>query len=329
MFHSLFFGELLPLYCKMEIKMDGKVVRAHVALIAAAAMWGLMSPIGKAAMDAGITGLLLANMRMIGGAACFWIASLFAPKEKVNPHDLFLLFFASMLGIVCNQGCFTFGLSLTSPVDASIVTTTMPIVTMVLAALFLKEPVTPMKVSGIFLGSIGALMLILSNRGPVSQGGGSMLGDALCITAQVSFACYLTIFKKLIARYNVFTLMKWMFTYAAICFIPFSYHDFAVTDFSDCTVTVWLQVGYVVFFGTFVAYICMLVGQKTLRPTVVSMYNYVQPVVGASASILLGMGHFGWIKALAAILIFTGVYVVTQSKSRAQMLAERNQKEQE
>ena len=204
----------------------------------------------------------------------------------------------------------------------------MPIVTMILAALFLKEPVTPMKVSGIFLGSIGALMLILSNHGPVSQGGGSMLGDALCITAQVSFACYLTIFKKLIARYNVFTLMKWMFTYAAICFIPFSYHDFAVTDFSACTATVWLQVGYVVFFGTFVAYICMLVGQKTLRPTVVSMYNYVQPVVGASASILLGMGHFGWIKALAAILIFTGVYVVTKSKSRAQMLAERSQKGQ-
>ncbi len=308
--------------------MEGKNVRAHVALLGAAAMWGLMSPMGKAAMDAGITGLLLANMRMIGAAACFWVASLFAPKEKVSPHDLMMLFFASLLGIVCNQGCFTFGLSLTSPVDASIVTTTMPIVTMILAALFLKEPVTPMKVSGIFLGSIGALMLILSNHGSVSQGGGSILGDALCITAQISFACYLTIFKKLISRYNVFTLMKWMFTYAAICFIPFSYRDFSAMDFMSFLPVVWWQVGYVVFFGTFIAYILMLVGQKTLRPTVVSMYNYVQPVVGTSVSILWGMGTFGWIKSLAAILIFVGVYVVTQSKSRAQMLAEQNQKEE-
>lgn len=91
---------------------------------------------GKGSMEAGITGLSLATMRMIGGAVCFWIASLFAPKEKVSSHDLMLLFFAGLLGIVCNQGCFTFGLSLTSPIDASIVTTTMPIVTMILAALF-------------------------------------------------------------------------------------------------------------------------------------------------------------------------------------------------
>lgn len=329
MFRSLFFRRTLTFAPLNRNKMDGKVVKAHIALIASASMWGLMSPMGKAAMDAGITGLLLANMRMIGGAACFWIASLFAPKEKVSSHDLLLLFFASLLGIVCNQGCFTFGLSLTSPIDASIVTTTMPIVTMVLAALFLKEPVTPMKVSGIFLGSIGALMLILSNHGSVSQGGGSILGDALCIVAQISFACYLTIFKKLIARYNIFTLMKWMFTYAAICFIPFSYRDFAATDFAVYPVTVWAQVGYVVFFGTFLAYVCMLVGQKTLRPTVVSMYNYVQPVVGATVSIVLGMESFGWIKALAAVLIFTGVYVVTQSKSRAQMLAEQDRSGEE
>lgn len=119
--------------------MNVKVIRAHLALLGAASMWGLMSPMGKAAMEAGITGLSLATMRMIGGAVCFWIASLFAPKEKVSSHDLMLLFFAGLLGIVCNQGCFTFGLSLTSPIDASIVTTTMPIVTMILAALFFER----------------------------------------------------------------------------------------------------------------------------------------------------------------------------------------------
>ena len=144
----------------------------------------------------------------------------------------------------------------------------------------------------------------------------------MCITAQVSFACYLTIFKKLISRYNVFTLMKWMFTYAAICFIPFSYRDFSAMTTMSFSATVWMEVGYVVLFGTFFAYILMLVGQKTLRPTVVSMYNYIQPIVGTTVSVFLGMGVFGWTKALAAVLIFVGVYVVTQSKSRAQMLAE-------
>ena len=291
-------------------------VKAHISLLLAASMWGLMSPVGKAAMEAGITGLTLANMRMIGASVCFWTTSFFVKQEKVNPHDLLMLFFASLLGIVCNQGCFTFGLSLTS-----IMTTTMPIVTMILAALFLKEPVTPKKVIGIFLGSIGALTLILSNRGGDTEGG-SVWGDALCMAAQISFACYLTIFKKLIARYHVITLMKWMFTYAAICFIPFSYHDFSVMDWAAFPVEVWLEVGYVILFGTYVAYILMLVGQKSLRPTVVSMYNYMQPVVGSCVAVFAGMATFGWVKIVAALLIFTGVYVVTQSKSRAQMLAE-------
>ena len=301
-------------------------IKAHLSLLFAACMWGLMAPIGKAAMDAGITGLILANTRMIGGALCFWITSFFVKSEDVPPRDLLLMFFASMLGIVCNQGCYTFGLSLTSPVDASIITTTMPIFTLVLAAIFLKEPVTPLKVGGLFMGSIGALILILSN----SNGGGkegNIWGDLLCMTSQISFACYLTIFKKLISRYTVFTLMKWMFTYAAIAFIPFSYNDVVATDFSSFSIDVWLEVGFVVFFATYLAYIFILFGQKSLRPTEVSMYNYIQPVVGSTVAVAIGMSSFGWMKAIAALLIFAGVYAVTQSKSRAQMLAEKGMTE--
>lgn len=302
------------------------ILKSHLALVGAAAMWGLMAPLGKMAMDAGITGLAMANIRMMGGAVCFWLFSIFSKSEQVPPRDLLLLFYASLLGIVLNQGCFTFGLSLTSPIDASIVTTTMPIVTMILAAVFLKEPITPLKVGGIFLGSVGALILILSSGRSGGQQG-SMLGDALCVLAQTSFACYLTIFKKLISRYSVFTLMKWMFTYAAICFIPFSYHDFAVMDYAAFGTQIWLCVGYVVFFGTFLAYILMIIGQKTLRPTVVSMYNYVQPIVGTISTVYLGLATFGWLKGLAAVLIFVGVYVVTQSKSRDQMIASGEIKE--
>ena len=292
--------------------------RAHISLFLAACMWGLMAPIGKAAMDAGITGLMLANMRMLGAAVCFWLASLFAKKEQVGRKDLFLMFMASMLSIVLNQGCYTFGLSLTSPVDASIVTTMLPIITMILAALFLKEPVTPLKVGGILMGLVGAVILVMSNA---TSGGrdGNIWGDMLCLCSQFSFACYLTIFKGLIARYNIFTLMKWMFLFASVCFIPFSYTDFVSSDFSRFGLEVWLEVGFVVFFGTFLAYIFMLYGQKTVRPTIVSMYNYFQPIMGTSVAVLMGMSTFGWNKAMASLLIFAGVYVVTQSKSRVQV----------
>ena len=302
--------------------MNFKNVKAHVALLLAASMWGLMSPVGKAAMEGGVSGLILANMRMLGGAACFWLTALVVPQEKVPRKDLILMFFASMLGIVCNQGCFTFGLSLTSPVDASIITTTMPIFTLILAAVFLREPVTRMKVGGLVLGSVGALLLILGTQSP-SDKASNLWGDVLCMSSQLSFACYLTVFKGLISRYSVFTLMKWMFTYAAVVFIPFSYSDAMTTDFGALSFATWMQAAYVVLFGTYFAYIFVVYGQKNLRPTVVSMYNYMQPVVGSSVAVWMGLSSFGWDKALAAAMIFAGVYLVTQSKSRAQLLAEK------
>ena len=301
--------------------MNSKMVKAHLALFAAGCMWGLLAPVGKAAMDAGVTSLSLASMRMIGAATFFWIASLFATREKVSRRDLLLLFFAGMLCIVFNLGLFTVGLSLTSPVDATIITTSTPILTMLLAAVFLKEPITYVKVFGVVIGAIGALLLIFSNNGGPDFAG-NLWGNIICFIAQISFALYLTLFKGLISRYNVFTLMKWMFTYSAICITLYSYRDLSDMAVQAFPVVVWMEVGYVVFFGTFVAYLLVLVGQKALRPTVVSMYNYIQPIVATVVAVLIGMGTFGWIKALASALIFAGVYVVTQSKSREQMLKE-------
>ncbi len=221
-----------------------------------------------------------------------------------------------------NQGLFIFGLSLTSPVDASIITTSLPIITMVLAAFFLKEPVTSKKVIGVIMGTVGALILILSSHNG-TKGSGNIWGDVICFIAQCSFACYLTIFKGLIRRYHVFTLMKWMFTYASICFLPFAARDLSEMATRTFPVAVWLEVGYVVLFGTFFAYLLVLTGQKTLRPTVVSMYNYVQPIVGASVSVFIGIGTFGWMKGFASVLIFAGVYVVTRSKSYRQLQMEK------
>ena len=305
--------------------MKSKNYTGHICMLIASTAWGLMSPIGKDVMSTEITALSLATFRMVGAALCFWIASLFTKREEVKPHDLMLLFFAALFAIVFNQGMYIFGLSLTSPIDASIITTTAPIATLILAAIFLHEPITGKKLGGVFLGAIGALIMIIGSNSTDGTHNSNALGDFLCFIAQVSFAAYLTFFKGLASKYHPITCMKWMFTYAAICFIPFSYNDFSSTDWASFPMEVWLEVGYVVLFGTYVAYILMLVGQKTLRPTVVSMYNYMQPVVGSSVAVLAGMASFGWVKGIAAVLIFTGVYVVTQSKSRAQMLAERNE----
>jgi drug/metabolite transporter (DMT)-like permease len=117
--------------------------------------------------------------------------------------------------------------------------------------------------------------------------------------------------------------MKWMFTYAAVCFLPFALCDINAIPFAELEPKIWFSIAYVVFGGTFIAYILMMIGQKALRPTVVSMYNYMQPIAGTIVSIALGMGTFGMMKGIAVALVFIGVYIVTQSKSREQMLQEK------
>lgn len=308
---------------------SNKQLWAHGSLFLAAVIWGMMAPLGKDAMGAGVPALALASLRMIGGAACFWLASAFVPWERVPLPDLLQMLGAALFGIVLNQGAYTFGLSLTSPVDASIIITVMPVITLLLAALFLKEPITWKKGSGVLLGVAGALLLIFSNRPGGLTGvsavrpSGSVTGNLLCLTASLCFATYLTLFRNLIRRYRVITLMRWMFTFAALCFLPFAAGSLRQLAETPLSWTAWAETGYVVFCGTFLAYILMIYGQQHLRPTVVSMYNYVQPVISTLFSVAMGLALFGWVKAGAALLIFGGVWLVTRSKSREDLDRER------
>ena len=274
-----------------------------------------MAPIGKSALSE-FTPLSVTTFRMVGAAVCFWILSFCCKQEHVNHRDLLKLFFAALFALVFNQGVYIFGLSLTSPIDASIVTTTLPIVTMIIAAIYLKEPVTGKKVLGIFAGAMGALILIASSQNASGGANGSIWGDILCLMAQISFSIYLTVFKGLSQRYSPITLNKWMFVYASMCYIPFSYHDIAAIQWDNVPLEAILQVSYVVIGGTFLAYICLMGAQKQLRPTVVSMYNYMQPTVASIVAIALGMAAFNVQKGIAVVLVFLGVYFVTQSKSR-------------
>ena len=147
----------------------------------------------------------------------------------------------------------------------------------------------------------------------------------LCLLSGVMLSCYFVFFKGLISRYSPVTFMKWMYLFAVACSTPLCWNDVSEVDFAAIGVLDFVQIGYVVAFATFIAYILLPAGQKLLRPTIVSMYNYVQPLVAAIVVALLGMGAFSWRKVVAAVLVFTGVWLVTRSKSRAMAEAEKMQ----
>lgn len=293
----------------------------HSAIFGANFLWGVMSPITKMIFLGGIIApMVLVGLRMAGAAILFWLFALVTGVEKVAKRDIFLFFVAALLGVVFNQGVYTLGLSLTSPVDASVISSSTPIFTMVIAAFYLREPMTAKKVIGVLLGAAGAVTLILSGVQPGHTLGGNALGDALCIFAELCFASYLVFFKALISRYSPMTVMRWMFTWAAIVVLPFTAKDMMAVDYSSLD---WETIGglaYVVVVATFFCYFLSPIGQKHLRPTVVSMYFYVQPVVATILATIMGTaGTFGVVKVLSVIMIFVGVFLVMRSKSRADM----------
>ena len=288
-------------------------------MFGACAFWGLMAPLGKDAMTHGLDGLTMVSFRVLGGCILFWLTSLFVKKEQVPTKDKLMFIGAAVFGLITNQCCYTIGLSITSPINASIVTTSMPIFAMILAALILKEPITGKKALGVLMGCSGALILILTSASAVSDKVGDIRGDLLCLAAQFSFALYLSLFNPLIRRYSVFTINKWMFFWASLLIIPFTFSHVKDVVSQPMPATTWWEAAYVVVFGTYLGYILTMIGQKTLRPTVVSVYNYVQPIVSVIVSVLTGLGILKPSHAIAVILVFSGVWLVTKSRSRHDM----------
>lgn len=288
-------------------------------MLCAGTCWGLMAPIGKDAMLNGIDGIDLVSFRVLGGALLFWLTSLFTKKEHVPVKDILLLGCAGLFALVFNQCSYTIGLNLTSPSNSSIMTTSMPIFAMVLSFFILKEPITWQKAGGVLLGCTGAVIIITTSATAGNAKVGNIWGDLLCMSAQLSFALYLSLFKPLIQKYSLFTVNKWMFTWATLIIWPFTLGHVSSIDFASVPMSTWWETGFVVFFGTYISYICMMVGQQTLRPTVVSVYNYMQPLVSVSVSVAVGLAVFKTSQALAAILVFSGVWFVVKSKSKHDM----------
>ena len=295
----------------------------HIAIFSANILFGLNIPIAKTLMPEWIDPVGLTFLRMSFGALAFWATSLFVLNEKVSKKDLLILFFCAILGTTINQLTFIQGLGMTSPIDAGLIVTMNPMMVMLISALILKEPITSKKAGGVLIGACGAILIIWHSYAAGTSGGSgsSMTGNLLCFISVICYATYLVISKPIAQRYSPVTLMKWMFLFSTILMAPFSIQDVVKAKLfsADTTFTALSSLFYVVFAATFLAYFLIPIALKRIRPTTISMYNYAQPLVASTLAIIIGQDHLTWDKPVAAVLVFTGVYLVTQSKSRADM----------
>ena len=291
----------------------------HLASFGAYAIFGLNIVFCKDIANQGeLSPIFLFTLRAFCAGLLFWMLGLFTRREKVPAIDLLRMAGAALLGLVIPQMTFLTAITMTAPIDLSVVQSMTPIMTMFVAAIFLKEPITWKKAGGVALSFAGVLWLIFQSThaaGPVQT---RPLGIILTITNALCFALYLGICRPVIQRYSVVTLMKWMFLFAFLVSLPFSAKQVVALDYAAVPAKVWWEVGYLIIFATFVAYFLIPIGQQRIRPTLVSMYGYLQPIIASAVGIAIGMDRLTWMKLLAAVCVFVGVAIVNRSRARGQ-----------
>ncbi len=295
------------------------IILGHVAMLAANVIWGLMSPIGKEALNSpDIAPLTLTGMRIIGAALLFWLGGMIlpksiAPKETIEKKDYLPLVFASLLITFANQICVIFGMSMTSPVDATVMCSTTPFFTLLLVWMLWNEKPGWAKILGVVLGFAGMLVFIFGGKTDTAMNvSNPLLGDIICILSQVFGAIYMVKYAFLTKKYSPFTLMKWLFTISGILMLFISGPAIATTAWEVIPTKVILEAGYVVVFGTFIAYVFLPIGQRGLSPTSIAMYNYLQPIVAAVFSVMIGVAAITMPTIIGSALIFAGVYLVNK-----------------
>lgn len=292
---------------------------SHLLAFIANSFWGLMAPTSKTIMLAGlISPFAIINFRLLGSMLLFWLISPFFKYEKVPLNDHFKLMGAAILGICTNQSLFIMGVSYTSPANAAILTTSMPLWAMILSYFFLKDPLTLKKIIGLLIGASGAIALIVNSATNSSNSNSSAFGDILVVLAQISYASYVVFYSRFIRRYSIFTIMRLMFTYSFIFILPLTLTDVLTIEYSKISFNEICSLLYIIIFATFLAQIFIIFAQKNLSPTITGMYNYIQPTVATIASIILGLDELNFAKIIAICLVAIGVITVTRSKDKCQ-----------
>lgn len=290
--------------------------KRSLALLAAwmvAIVYGATFTIAKDVMPKYIEPFGFIVLRVGGATILFWLVSLFIKTEKIEKADFPRIFAAAFFGIALNMLTFFKGLSYTSPIMGAVLMVTTPIIVLIFSAILIKEKMEKRKILGIALGLTGTLLLILYGKSMINAPNAS-LGNFLVFVNAVSYAFYLIIVKKLMDKYNAFSFVKWIYLFGFIMVLPFGYFEFQAILWSAIPFTIFLKIGFVVVFSTFFTYLLNLLSMKELKPTTVAVFIYLQPFFASFFAIYLEKDSLSWVKIGAALLIFIGVYLVTQKK---------------
>tara|TARA_B100000925_G_scaffold289908_1_gene273864 strand:+ start:2566 stop:3456 length:891 start_codon:yes stop_codon:yes gene_type:complete len=284
-----------------------------LAAFGATVIYGFNHTIAKNVMPIYIEAFGFVLLRVIGATLIFWTLSLFIENEKIKKEDWPRIFLCSFLGMFINKLAFFKGLELSTPINSSVLITVVPILVFVFSAFFLKEKMRFLRVFGVISGFIGALVLILYSPSTSFNAPNIPLGNLMFVINSSTYGLYLIFVKKLVEKYNIITLFRWLFLFAIFLNLPVGLIEFKNVEWPH--LPFWdaiLPMIYVVVGTTFLTYMFNAYALSKLKASTVSSFVYLQPIVGIIYAITTDNDSLTVLSVLGMILIFMGVYFVTK-----------------
>jgi len=281
-----------------------------MALFFANLIYALTFTFAKDVMPDTIQPIGFILVRVTGAMILFQIIHRIWIREKVKREDYGILILCGLFGVAINMMLFFKGLNYTTPIHAAVTMTSAPIVVFILAIIFHGEKKLPLRILGVALGAVGAIVLAVYGRDLETGNPKLALGNLLVFINACSYAIYLTIVKPLMSKYHFLTIMKWVFTVGFIVVLPFGFTDVQAVEWSEISTKIWGEIAFVVFGTSFLAYMFNIYALKRLRASTVGFYIYLQPVLATVVALMLGSDNLDPIKIIASSIIFIGVYLV-------------------
>ena len=294
-----------------------KRLLAHLALFAANLIYGINYTVAKEVMPDYIEPLGFILVRVTGSVVLFWLCYALFYYEKVKKGDLLKLAVCGLFGVAINQMLFFEGLNLTTPINAAVIMVSNPILVLLFGIFLATERFSTRKGIGVALGAIGAIVLI-TNGSQVSMNNEHFWGNIMVFINASSYAVYLVLVKPLMQKYRPITVISWVFLFGILFVIPFGWSDFHAIQWATMPYDILWRIAFVVIGTTFLAYLFNIYGLKTLNPSTVSTYIYLQPVLASIVAIIASSDSLDITKIGSSILIFLGVYLVSHKTKAVQ-----------
>ncbi|MCL7761958.1 DMT family transporter [Polaribacter sp. Z014] len=285
---------------------------ALIAVSIATLIYGLNYTIAKKVMPIYVKPFGFILIRVLGATTIFWILGLFITSQKIEKEDYLKILLASFFGVGLNMLSFFKGLSLTTPISASVMMVTSPILVLIFSSILIRKAIGKQRIVGVIIGLIGTVLLITYGNSSDTNATNSNWGNFLVFVNAASYGLYLVISKNLTAKYHPIVLVKWLYLFGLIFTIPFGYNELTAVKWQEMPTNIYWNIGYVVVFTSCITYLFNLYGLSKLKPTTVSVFIYLQPVIATIFALIVGSDSLNFVKISATLLIFSGVYLVTK-----------------